>query len=187
MIRTVIILLAICGMAMKAEAQKEHKIPEVTVVEKGRKSKLVNLNPKGVRFLGYRTHSPGRGELRFGVDLSLNKPTWIRGMDFDVVTNSIDTLVMKVVVYKREEYGPYTSLITWAPLVNIPKYLDKQTVNIDLSEYRIVTEGDVYVGVEVVHESTGGQVGFPIYTAGTFGRDMFGAGLQIKGTVIKRE
>lgn len=193
------LLSLFCGVATTAFAEEPlHEIPEVVVTEKAKRQKLTNLNFRGTRFIGQRQCVFARmvAELNFGTKLSLRHPTLIRQMSFDVMINTFDSLAMRVVVYRQDD-GARTSLLPAPRLIDIPKSETKQTITIDLSGDNIVAEGDIYVGVETFRVSSkrggaefsdttvDGFLGFPIYTAGIFDGERLGAGIQVKGSVIK--
>jgi len=131
-----------------------------------------------------------------GVLLDLKKETWIRRIHFDILRNSFDTLTFRVVVYQKDESR-------YVPLMSSPCYFDieksdvKSAYEIDLSEYGIVAQGTVYVGMESVEIGSKGYVHFPLFlNSNSYWIDLstnevrqspysMGIGFQVKGSTIE--
>lgn len=104
-------------------------IPEVIIPGNRRRLRVKSLNRAGIRIPllppgMYSIPSPlqnpeaaKRAEeagIHTGVLLDLKKETWIRGIKFDILRNSFDTLKFRVVVY-RKDISRYIPLILLPP------------------------------------------------------------------------
>ncbi|MDR2936808.1 MAG: carboxypeptidase-like regulatory domain-containing protein [Rikenellaceae bacterium] len=168
------------------------------------KLRLKNLNSRGVLIpRGIALHQrpskfkdPARAawELNFGTLLELKAKTWIREIDFDIVANTFDTLVMRVAVY-RKEGDLFIPLMGKPHYVGVPRSTERQEARIDLSKYDIMAHGIVYVGLERVEMSARGQLAFPLYygggrlylhnmATGMSERQIIGIGFLVKGSVL---
>ena len=178
-----------------------YSLQEVVVTaSKNKKTKIINLNSKGVRiprgsgmYEYPSTRKDDDGYRNLGVLLDLKNKTWIRQIELDIFKSTFDTLTFRVVAY-RVENDIYTPIIHTPYYFNIEKSDEKQHIECNLSDFNIYEQGTIYIGIETVKVSKG-MFSLPAFTmTNTYYRNMatggeykrpFGFGLQVKGSALK--
>ena len=151
------------------------------VVVTGKKLRLTNINSRGIRIpAGWWWHvlpwlsesdQPDSRNQEFGIMTELKGRTWVRRIELDVQSNSFDTMVLQLSMYKIDGDD-------YVPLMQAPYYLKisrneaKQNYTCDLSDFNIVAEGSVYIGMVIVEESAKGQLVMPAYFSSSYFRNM---------------
>ena len=139
------------------------------------------------------TQNPRLAGEEFGVVLHTDRPTWIKEVSFTVLSNSFDTLIFRIGIYKIEADSSFTPLIRKPFYIDIDKTNERTDYICDISEYDACAEGNLYMGIEIVQDSRRGCVSFPCHmkamyyrniSKGSMSKELFSPGIRIRGVYL---
>lgn len=165
-------------------------LEEAMVAAKGGKMRNLNFIGSSNPLLKTMLASNFRRDPSMGEKVKVRKKANIKELEFKILGNTYDSLIMRTVLYNITKEG-------YRPLMAEPHYFSISRghfgkVVCDLSNYGIVVGGDVLINLEKVYSKGRGEVLFPMYYDG--GRtvsflypdreeelSICGIGLQLRG------
>jgi hypothetical protein len=134
-------------------------LSELAVFPKKYKQKTFGIKTKNSPMVaGFEKNALG---YEAGLKFSTNKKTFLEKLRFNVASCDYDTIFYRINVYEKQGKRQFENILTKPVYLFFTKEKIKEGIEVDLSIYNIIVQGDFLVTLEHVREMGDGRLYFP--------------------------